>query len=103
MHKIITKKSMKLCGVCGTELNVMKDFYRTSAKYYRSECKTCFCELQRERSKDHYFKNSRKYLVRNRLARKRVRDSMEEFKASRTSAECSVQHPQHRLTFDRPD
>jgi len=88
--------------MCGREQNVKRDFYKANARYYRAECKNCFCELQRERSRTNYFNHPRKYQARNRLARKRVSDSIEEFKASKPCAECGPQPP-HRLTFDHHD
>lgn len=81
----------------------MKGFYRVNAKYYRSECKACFRRDQRERSHTHYFNYRKEYLERNRRARQKVRESIEEFKAARPCAECNVAHPPHRLMFDRPD
>ncbi len=102
MRKIITKESTKYCTSCNMEKNIKREFYRANAKYYRSECKSCFCKGQSERSREYYYNHRKKYLARNLLARKRRAESMEEFKAARPCAECGPQPP-HRLTFDRPD
>jgi hypothetical protein len=101
--KVITKRSNKICSLCETELNIMKNFYRVGAQYYRSECKDCFRRVQRRRSFDDYRNNREKYLERNRRVRQKLYESIEKFKAAKPCAECNLPHPPHRLMFDRPD
>lgn len=81
----------------------MRNFYKANAKYYRSECKSCFRRLQAQRWGHNYDKYRKKYLEYSRAARQRLRETIENFKTAKPCAECNVVHPPHRLMFDRPD
>jgi len=88
------------CSICA-ELKAVSAFPKRDARHHRYNCKICYNEKAKPRSRAHYAINKNYYKKRNRKHTQQIAALVQGFKLSNpTCADCALTHPPHRLDFD---